>query len=218
MQTIAEEANEKKGPPRLTAEELQAARRAAAARLEAIAAKHTPAAAVVAFRKSLTGLAAIRRDGREAPWLPRIWAPRPVTRRALAVYLHECAHHWLGHTGGPFGQKNPRHVEEYQAELWAFATMRAEGVPVPRRSTDRAKGYVARKIHQAKVRGAKRIDPAAARYAKKGAITRLKREVERLPDRAVEHDLFKRLLELEARTKNLVKQVREARNGKRVSP
>lgn len=93
-----------------------------------------------------------------------ISAPRPVTRRALAIFLHECAHIALCHVGNN-GNHKPQHVKEYEAERWAFDRMREAGIRVPRKSLRRAKGYVAYKIRQARKRGAKRVDPNALRWA-----------------------------------------------------
>ncbi len=118
---------------RLSPEALQQARKAAADRYLAIAARHTPADLQVAYRKRLTGCAWAR--GR------RISAPWPATRRALHVYLHEVAHVVLEHF-----HDRPMHVQEYEAEQWAFAVMRAEGVAIPRASLERAKAYVAHTI------------------------------------------------------------------------
>ena len=117
----------------LSPQALQEARRAAAYRYMSIAAKHTPADVRVAYRKRLTGCAWARSR--------RIAAPVPKTRRALHVYLHEIAHIVLEH----FHDK-PVHVQEFEAEQWAFAVMRAEGVPIPRASVRRAKAYVAHTI------------------------------------------------------------------------
>jgi len=136
----------------LTGAELQAARKVAADRYEAIAAKHTPGDVTISFVKGLYGRAFVNER--------RFYAPRPTTRRRLHIYLHEIAHIVLDHR-----RQKPRHVEELEAEQWAFKTMRAEGVAVPRKATKRAKQYVAYKIRQAKSRGAKRIDSAAARFA-----------------------------------------------------
>jgi hypothetical protein len=90
--------------------------------------------------------------------------PSPVTRKALYIFLHECAHVHLGHVAQ--GDRTPRHVEEMEAEKWAHAKMREHDIPVPRAMTKRAKRYVARKINQAIKRGVKRIDPEARRFAK----------------------------------------------------
>lgn len=136
----------------LTGIELQAARKAAAARFMAIAALCLPEGYTVEYRKSLSGCCFIKRK--------LIQAPRPVTRKALYVFLHECAHAVHDHRG-----QKPRHVEEMEAEKWAHAKMREHGVAVPKAMTKLAKDYVARKIRQALRRGAKRIDPAAKRFA-----------------------------------------------------
>jgi hypothetical protein len=95
-------------------------------------------------------------------WYDRMIAPRPVCRQSLYIYLHECAHHHLGHFTG----RKPRHVEEYEAERWTHQKMRESGIPVPRSMTLRAKNYVAWMIEQALLCGAKKIDPCAAKYCK----------------------------------------------------
>ncbi len=118
---------------RLSPQALQQARKEAAVRYLAIAMRHTPSDVQVEFRKRLTGCAWARSR--------RIAAPRPTTRRALHVYLHEVAHVVLEHF-----HDRPVHVQEYEAEQWAFAVMRAEGVAVPRASLLRAKAYVAHTI------------------------------------------------------------------------
>lgn len=138
----------------MTGDELQRARKEAAARYEAIAMSYFPQGYTLEYRKSLSGL----HYGQSK----RIIAPRPVTRKALYIFLHECAHAHLGHA---HNGNTPRHVEEMEAEQWAHAKMRESGVAVPRSMTKRAKAYVGRKIRQAERRGAKSIDPAARRYA-----------------------------------------------------
>jgi len=60
----------------------------------------------------------------------------------------------------------PVHVQEYEAEQWAFAIMRAEGVPIPRASSRRAKAYVAQTIAHAMVTGGEPIHLPAARFAR----------------------------------------------------
>jgi len=140
---------------RMTGDELQAARRAAAERFTAIAMSYVPEGYTIEYRKSLSG----RHYGARK----LIQAPRPVTRKALYIFLHECAHAHLNHS---HNGRTPRHVEEMEAEQWAHARMREHGVPVPRAMTERAKQYVARKIRQARRSGAKRIDPAARRFAR----------------------------------------------------
>jgi hypothetical protein len=133
--------------------ELQAARKSAAERYEAIAALYVPHGWRVVYRNDLSGRCYFKRE--------IIAAPKPRTRKSLYVFLHECAHANL------HGDSNkPRHVEEYEAEKWAHDKMKEHGVPVPRTMTKRAREYVAKKIWQAENAGAKRIDPAARRFAK----------------------------------------------------
>jgi hypothetical protein len=134
--------------------DLQQARREAADRFLAIGMAHLPDGWTYAFRKSLTGRCYCQRK--------HIDAPRPVTRKALYIWLHECAHAHL-HAGCAAGK--PVHVKEHEAEMWAHATMRAHGVPVPKTMTDRAKRYVASKIGRAIRNGATSIDGAALRFA-----------------------------------------------------
>lgn len=131
------------------------ARAKATERFLAIAALLKQEAGVVdhVICKSLSGYA--YRSG-------KISAPEGRTRKQLYILAHECAHIALKH----FDRSKPRHVEEYEAEMWAHAALRRHGVPVPRAMTQRAHRYVARKIIQAKHSGATRIDAAAARFAK----------------------------------------------------
>lgn len=123
---------------------------------------NTPATVrVVRIRPTLSGSAYSTAE---------ISVPRPVTRRALHIFLHECAHIVLGHVGdkiNPKPSRKPRYIEEFEAEQWAFDRMREAGIPVPRRSLIRAKGYVALKIRQAKRRGAKSIDPIVLQWTKR---------------------------------------------------
>lgn len=135
--------------------DLQAARRAAAERFEAVAAAHLPPGwRVVRYRKNLSGYCSLKNKV--------IVAPRPRSRKALYIFLHECAHAHLHRSDS----RAPRHVEELEAEQWAHAKMREYGIRVPRAMTRRAKRYVARKIKEAIARGAKHIDPQARRFAR----------------------------------------------------
>lgn len=136
---------------RLEPEALQAARKAAAVRFSSIAARYTPADVQVSYRKRLTGCAWARSR--------RICVPYPVTRRALHVYLHEVAHVVLAH----FHEK-PVHLQEYEAEAWAFSIMESEGVAIPWQSRMRAQAYVAQKVMQDKEEGGP-VHPAAAAFA-----------------------------------------------------
>jgi hypothetical protein len=87
-------------------------------------------------------------------------APRPFTRKALYIFLHECAHFVLH-----VNTREPKHVRELEAEKWAHQRMRDAGIAVPRSMTTRAKHHVPHKVLQAMRRGAERIDPAARRFA-----------------------------------------------------
>lgn len=132
--------------------DLSQARREAATRFYAIGMSCLPQGYTYKFRKSLTG----SHDGRAK----HINGPKPVTRKALYVWLHECGHAQLGHNGS-----KPSHVKEWEAEVWAHQTMRAHGIPVPKEMTKRAKAYVARTINRAILSGAKNIDRKARAFA-----------------------------------------------------
>ncbi|MCV9964327.1 hypothetical protein OIU34_20785 [Pararhizobium sp. BT-229] len=140
----------------LSPTELQEARRKAADRYFEIGMAHLPEGWTHEFRKSLTGMCHGKRK--------HVCGPRPVTRKSLYIWLHECAHAHLHFGKG--GKRKPRHVEEMEAEQWAHARMRKHGIAVPRSMTTRAQAYVGRKIKQAEARGAKKIDPAAKRFAR----------------------------------------------------
>lgn len=133
----------------------RAAKLALAEKLSAIGARYMPPGWTVTWRKSLTGRCYY--DDK------RIAAPRPITRNALYIFLHECAHAHL-HVD-PTGRRKPSHVKEHEAEQWAHARMREHDIAVPRRQTKRAKDYVAHKIKRARARGAKTINTAAAKFA-----------------------------------------------------
>ena len=47
----------------------------------------------------------------------------------------------------------PEYLQEYEAELWAFAVMRAEGIEIPAKSLERAANYVRYLIHEAEKHG-----------------------------------------------------------------
>lgn len=68
----------------LSGSELQAARKTAAERFTAIAMRYVPEGYTIEYRKSLSG----RHFGQRK----LIQAPRPVTRKSLYIFLHECAH------------------------------------------------------------------------------------------------------------------------------
>lgn len=144
----------------LTTTELQAARKEAALRLLNIGMAHLPQGWTFKYRKSLSGLCHYRQK--------RIDAPKPVTRKALYIWLHECAHAVLQH-GNPDLPRKPRHREEYEAEMWAHEKMRAAGVAVPREMTEWAQDYVLLKCRQAVTasRGRVKLCPEALAFAKR---------------------------------------------------
>jgi hypothetical protein len=122
----------------MSGEDLQAARRLSAERFTAIAMAELPAGWTYKLRKSLSGRCFVN--------YRYISAPKPVTRKALYIWLHECAHaHGINRTNM---RRTPAHVIEMRAEKWAHAKMREHGVPVPKEMTQRAQGYVRRKIKQ----------------------------------------------------------------------
>jgi hypothetical protein len=135
---------------------LQAARQEATARFLAIAEAIKTEAGVTHHRVITNGL-----HGWAFSEHGIIHAPEGRTRKQLYILAHEC-----GHIAHNHNRKKPRHVEELEAEQWAHGALRRHGIAVPRSMTKRAKAYVARKIDQAKRRGAKRINAKAARYAR----------------------------------------------------
>jgi hypothetical protein len=134
--------------------DLQAARREAAKRYYAIAMAALPEGWTYKFRRSLTG--------RSWPYFKHIDAPKPVTRKALYIWLHECAH---AHLHGPKCRKQ-RFTKEFEAELWAHDKMREAGVAVPKVMTERAKDYVKAKLQKAVKRKAAIQNRHAAHWAR----------------------------------------------------
>lgn len=90
-----------------------------------------------------------------------VHAPRPFTRKALQIYLHECAHVALGHCDH---NRLKRYEREFQAEQQSFAWMREAGIPVPRASVRRAKFYVASTVNSARRR--RNAKPVAAHISR----------------------------------------------------
>ncbi|QDU25872.1 hypothetical protein ETAA8_09440 [Anatilimnocola aggregata] len=103
--------------------------------------------------KGLRGLAIVKKR--------YVYVPTPTTRRRLYIVAHEAGHVALKHTGSL-----PVHRKEYEAEIYAHDALRRHGVAVPAKSTIRAKQYVAYRIRQAVVRGAKAIDREALRWTR----------------------------------------------------
>lgn len=117
-----------------------------------------------------------------------MWAPRPVTRAALFIFLHECSHFTL-HLGE---ECKPRYFREWEAETWALGQMRAARIPVPRESLWRARRRVACHIvrEMTWIYGAE-IDPRAARFAwGKHWKARLKRVEEQWEKEGSVHHYF----------------------------
>jgi hypothetical protein len=144
------------GSPGMTVKtraELQALRKQAAERFTAIAMQHVPEGWTVEYHKPLSGCCRFEQK--------LIETPRPVTRKGLYIFLHECGHAHLHRDGG-----KARHVMEMEAERWAHDRMREHGIAVPRSQTKRAKQYVAWQIRRDIAGGALSIDPQARRWAK----------------------------------------------------
>lgn len=119
---------------------------------------NTPAnVRVIQIRKDLSGRAYTNAKYSN---FGKIEVPRPITRKSLYIFLHECAHMHL-HADG---KRRKVYVIELEAEQWAHARMREAGIPVPRSMTLRAKSYVRQKMRRAFKRGTKRFDAAALKY------------------------------------------------------
>jgi hypothetical protein len=84
----------------------RAAKQAQAERLAAIGAQYVREGWTVTWRKSLTSRCHFDEK--------RLAAPRPITRAALYIFLHECAHAHL-HADAA-GRRKPSHVKEHEAE------------------------------------------------------------------------------------------------------
>jgi hypothetical protein len=110
-----------------------------------------------------------------------IEAPKPVTRRRLHIWLHECAH------AHDVGRGEPPYRAEMLCEQWAFDRMRETGVPAPLVSIDRAKRYVAHLIDKSKRRGAKRIDAEAIAWSRRDEI---RAKIRKRARRSKEHPLI----------------------------
>ena len=116
--------------------------------------KNTPEnVRVIEIRESL--------DGRAWLLIGKLSAPRPVTPRALFIFLHECAHFVL-HSDG---KRRKRYLEEMQAEKWALARMQESGIPVPQDVTRESKERVRLLIHEGYGQGAANVDKETLRYA-----------------------------------------------------
>ena len=119
----------------------------------AIAAKETPVGVKVVYHKTLSSEASVLTR--------RISVPRPVTPKALYIYLHELAHVLLGHRK----DRIPVHVAEYHATVWAHRKMKESDIAVPRSVRRGARDYVRRMTMFALEHGAKHVDLEVLKYA-----------------------------------------------------
>ncbi len=114
--------------------------------------KHLPQGYTYSFRSSLTGRC----------WRGKkhISAPKPVTRRALHVWLHECHHGMNAYS------KFPSYYAEYQCEMFATRIMGADGIKVHEKSIANAKHYVFKRLEHAVRQGmvTEKISPEIARW------------------------------------------------------
>lgn len=104
-------------------------------------------------RRTLSGRAFVQDRRIDAPW--------PTTsRKRLYLVAHEIGHIALNHLG-----QLPVYVREFEAEQFAHALMRRDGIAVPRAMTARAKSYVRSKIGRGFVRGGQWFDPDIAAWS-----------------------------------------------------
>lgn len=88
-----------------------------------------------------------------------IEAPDPSNPTDLYVWLHETAHHALGH----IEQEKPYHLEEYEATEKALGIMRGEGIEVPESLTEEAKWNVWQAAERDRKEGLE-IEPRVERF------------------------------------------------------
>lgn len=62
-----------------------------------------------------------------------------VDRETLCMFLHECGHVYFHHRDE---NKVPPYEEEYEAEVYAWKALRAEGLSVPKKRMEDARDYV----------------------------------------------------------------------------
>ena len=102
-----------------------------------IASRYRPVGVRVKFKRVGSRLgpahSKIHKDGTK-----EIHSPVPTDRDGLFFFLHECAHLILRH----WHVKLPVWRQEYEAEQWAIATFRREGIPVSKEMIKEAKRYV----------------------------------------------------------------------------
>jgi hypothetical protein len=66
-------------------------------------------------------------EGEAHPKSKTIYIRQLKTHADLFIFLHECGHVDLGH----FEQDLPKHVEEYEAEMYAITAFRGTGLLLP---------------------------------------------------------------------------------------
>jgi hypothetical protein len=96
-------------------------------------------------------------------WPPRLFVPWPVSDvYRLLVLVHEVAHAKL-HWG-----RDPRHVEEYEAEQFAMRWARAHALRVPKKFLVGARENVCDRIDEDRKRGVW-IRPSIERWANRAS-------------------------------------------------
>jgi len=90
-----------------------------------------------------------------------IWAPQGRTIEGLYTVAHECGHIALGHTKK--GDPRPRHVKEWEAEMYALAAFRRYGLEPEPMMLFNAYHYVAEMVAEDRARGIA-IDPRVADF------------------------------------------------------
>jgi hypothetical protein len=123
------------------------------ARFNEIARKYTPPFIKIRFKRKRNGKVVLA-PAHACLLREEMLVPRPDTIEGLAYYLHECAHFWLRHfapgealtqkmrdlyTGG---ETETTAQQEYEAEQWTIATLRREGIAVPKHVMKDMRDYV----------------------------------------------------------------------------
>lgn len=127
-----------------------------AERIEGIIRRHRPRGWTLRFRASGPAAIAYVDDKTRVLKCPRI-----VDRETLFFFFHEVGHIRCGH----FDDKVVTYVEEYEAERYAIAAMRAEGIPVSRQSMIDARERLRLHIADAERKGV-RIIPRIRKWSK----------------------------------------------------
>jgi hypothetical protein len=96
-----------------------------------------------------------------------ILAPAGTTRRQLYILAHERGHIALHSTTRTW--RKPRHVEEHEAESYAYRALTAHGLEVPEESTCGARWYVAQCIEEDRARSTSICPMAVEREGRESA-------------------------------------------------